>query len=187
METIFDELLDKIKTNDIPDEKYYYLINRRFDIEDSYYNNNCGFYNQNPINIKNNFIIEDCKIYDDVCCICLEKNISNVVKLVCNHNYHLECIIKWMETSKTCCLCKTGLYYLIDDFLINIDIIPIGKIKKRIKEYIKRNTLNDSIYKEFNKYNFLPVYELEKICKEKNIFIDIMDTRKHLTNKILNN
>lgn len=46
------------------------------------------------------------------CNICLEED-NNIIKLDCNHNYHKECIIKWinqeMNRSKSCPICRQNI------------------------------------------------------------------------------
>lgn len=56
--------------------------------------------------------LQDCEPKEhDSCSICYneyEKG-ENVGKLLCNHFYHKKCILKWMETSKTCPLCRKNV------------------------------------------------------------------------------
>ena len=45
------------------------------------------------------------------CTICLEefKNGGRVVPLACGHEFDEECIVKWLETSHVCPLCRYEL------------------------------------------------------------------------------
>lgn len=48
---------------------------------------------------------------DDDCTICLEEfnNDEEIVKLKCNHLFHLKCIDDWIEKNQSCPLCRLNL------------------------------------------------------------------------------
>ena len=41
------------------------------------------------------------------CCICLKDLKINIIKLNCNHCFHLECINRWRYKKNTCPICRT--------------------------------------------------------------------------------
>lgn len=43
----------------------------------------------------------------DECSICYNGYVSSGTKLRCGHFYHEQCILRWLETSNTCPLCRT--------------------------------------------------------------------------------
>lgn len=55
--------------------------------------------------------VKDIGIPDSECCICYNKYDieNNGGKLECNHIFHNKCIIEWLNTSKTCPLCRSKL------------------------------------------------------------------------------
>jgi hypothetical protein len=42
------------------------------------------------------------------CCICMDKNINNWIKIPCGHAFHHECIRHWLRTSNTCPVCRSS-------------------------------------------------------------------------------
>ena len=48
---------------------------------------------------------------DDVCSICLENLENNIIKLDCNHIYHIRCINMWIiyNNNIECPLCRTEI------------------------------------------------------------------------------
>ena len=40
------------------------------------------------------------------CAICLEQMEHNVVKLLCQHKFHFECITKWNTKKNECPFCR---------------------------------------------------------------------------------
>ena len=45
----------------------------------------------------------------DECSICYDKYNQEVGKLKCDHIFHKKCILKWLETSNTCPLCRENV------------------------------------------------------------------------------
>jgi hypothetical protein len=42
---------------------------------------------------------------NDVCGIC-QGEIETGVRTLCNHDYHIECLLKWLDRSSTCPMCR---------------------------------------------------------------------------------
>ena len=61
-------------------------------------------------NNKNYFLKDELKPLDETqeCSVCYDKysNTNKACKLLCKHIFHKTCILKWLETSKTCPLCR---------------------------------------------------------------------------------
>ena len=60
---------------------------------------------------KLNKIYYDSK-YNSTCAICFEdfNKENKIIRLKCNHNFHIECIKEWLCNSSNCCpLCKTKI------------------------------------------------------------------------------
>lgn len=47
--------------------------------------------------------------YLNECSICLEINNYKIITTNCNHEFHEECLSKWIKISKTCPLCRKNL------------------------------------------------------------------------------
>ena len=59
------------------------------------------------------------------CPICIEKLVSKKTQIVhCGHEYHHECIEKWLKTDNTCPLCRR----LIDHEIILDDSIQVEDV-----------------------------------------------------------
>ena len=81
------------------------------------------------IEVEDLFYVEDYKLTEDMiiqtfntkpgllqipstfivnCTICLEDKVveEKIARLKCKHLFHLDCLIKWMEISKMCPLCR---------------------------------------------------------------------------------
>lgn len=44
------------------------------------------------------------------CSICLNETKDNIIRrLVCNHNFHINCIEKWLSDNTTCPICRYNL------------------------------------------------------------------------------
>ena len=44
------------------------------------------------------------------CSICLNETKDNIIRrLVCNHNFHIECIERWLSDNTTCPICRYNL------------------------------------------------------------------------------
>jgi len=43
---------------------------------------------------------------EDLCSICLENNSPPLIRLKCDHIFHNECIIKWINKDTTCPVCR---------------------------------------------------------------------------------
>ena len=43
---------------------------------------------------------------DFVCSICLDSNIDDIVKLECEHLFHKNCIIQWVDIKNDCPICR---------------------------------------------------------------------------------
>jgi hypothetical protein len=52
------------------------------------------------------FVKEVTPLENTECSICYNKYDNNACKLNCNHIYHKQCIFRWLETTKTCPLCR---------------------------------------------------------------------------------
>ena len=46
---------------------------------------------------------------DEECSICLEKDEKEWASLKCNHKFHYECIIPWVNAHRTCPICRVTL------------------------------------------------------------------------------
>jgi len=68
-------------------------------------------------------IIEIKKIgaLDDECSICLDKNNEEWCSIPCDHKFHKECVLQWLEINKTCPICRKAL--LENDLPIIIQIV----------------------------------------------------------------
>lgn len=45
-------------------------------------------------------------IRDYKCSICLDSKTELISTLYCNHSFHKKCIMKWLETSNVCPICR---------------------------------------------------------------------------------
>ena len=54
------------------------------------------------------------EILEDVCSICLNKENKEIMILICNHNFHSECLQKWLVRNKKCPICRKEV--LINDY-----------------------------------------------------------------------
>jgi hypothetical protein len=52
------------------------------------------------------YVIETIPVEDSECSICYNKYSSDACKLSCEHVYHKQCILRWLEAAKTCPLCR---------------------------------------------------------------------------------
>ena len=82
----------------------FFSINEEYEIDNSYTSNKISLNDFNKLNkIKYN------NKYNDSCPICIT-NFNDkelIIELNCNHNYHIDCIKKWLcESSNNCPLCK---------------------------------------------------------------------------------
>ena len=46
------------------------------------------------------------EILEDNCSICLNKENKEIMILNCNHNFHSECLIRWLMKNKKCPICR---------------------------------------------------------------------------------
>jgi hypothetical protein len=46
----------------------------------------------------------------DNCTICLKEILSDSKRLICNHNYHKNCINKWLTSNNTCPICRKEIH-----------------------------------------------------------------------------
>ena len=47
---------------------------------------------------------------------------DNIIRLKCNHNYHVECIKKWLcNSNNNCPLCKQNI---IEEVQLQFEIVP---------------------------------------------------------------
>jgi hypothetical protein len=46
------------------------------------------------------------EILEDICSICLNKENKEIMMLNCNHNFHSECLLKWLVRNKKCPICR---------------------------------------------------------------------------------
>lgn len=46
------------------------------------------------------------EILEDVCSICLNKENKEIMILNCNHNFHSECLVRWLMKNKKCPICR---------------------------------------------------------------------------------
>jgi hypothetical protein len=58
-----------------------------------------------PLDIINK-IKKSNEILKDDCCICLNKDNTEIMILNCNHNFHSECLRKWLARNKKCPICR---------------------------------------------------------------------------------
>ena len=69
---------------------------------------------QNGLSIE---IINDIKrsneILKDDCSICLNKENKEIMILNCNHNFHSDCLQKWLIRSKKCPICRNEITTII--------------------------------------------------------------------------
>ena len=91
-------------------------------IERKYYNNRNTEFNE--IIFKDTYIINDTTNITDNCTICISElnndnndindiNDNEVVKMECNHCFHYDCIIPWLEMNignYTCPVCRESIY-----------------------------------------------------------------------------
>ena len=73
------------------------------------------------------FVNKDGKNLDDTCSICLEKfdSIDIIKELPCEHIFHKKCLLKWLNKSDLCPLCKNDLN------------VELEKQKKELQKKIK--------------------------------------------------
>jgi hypothetical protein len=95
---------------------YYYIYQE----EERTSSPRCYHLKKECSNCSNKKCIDHLQYYEpkenDSCSICYndyEKG-ENACKLQCNHFYHKQCILRWLETSKTCPLCRQNVV-LCDD------------------------------------------------------------------------
>lgn len=114
-----------------------------------------------------------------ICAICLEKISSEYLHTECEHSYHNECLIKWMDEDKsTCPLCRKNIIQCNEcygtkwkSFLYTGKIIPIEYRKQfgisrnptdgifQISEYDMENLiLQDMIYHQHTKMLYVNMY-----------------------------
>ena len=48
------------------------------------------------------------------CCICLSNIDNNKVILNCNHFFHKNCILSWMDTRQNCPICRKDTKYILN-------------------------------------------------------------------------
>lgn len=53
------------------------------------------------------------EILEDVCSICLNKENKEIMILNCNHNFHSECLQKWLVRNKKCPICRKEVELII--------------------------------------------------------------------------
>jgi len=55
--------------------------------------------------------VEEKKDKEEICVICQEdyKNNKKVVKILCSHEYHPQCILEWFKHKPFCPLCKMDM------------------------------------------------------------------------------
>jgi hypothetical protein len=61
------------------------------------------------------------------CSICLEKLVSKGTQIVfCNHEFHHDCIEKWLEKENTCPICRNLIDHsiILDDSIKEEDVCP---------------------------------------------------------------
>ena len=46
---------------------------------------------------------------DEICSICLESMELNIVKTICQHNFHDKCLLDWIKLNTNCPLCRNSL------------------------------------------------------------------------------
>lgn len=54
----------------------------------------------------------DIKKYDEICVICMENKNNKMRETLCSHEYHDDCIRKWLKKSRKCPCCMTDLVIL---------------------------------------------------------------------------
>jgi hypothetical protein len=129
----------------------------------------------------------ECEKYDikkhSNCSICLEKydKKDNICNLKCKHNFHKDCLTKWLTIDNSCPICRKSL-----------SITPIRKSKLIIDSiFITILFPNKSIlYKSFNKNLsikiFLEILNNYYKCDYKKHFIrNKINKNTHLLNNIL--
>ena len=57
------------------------------------------------------FINPETIIKSDSCSICLKKFNKNNITIACGHQFHSQCILKWMENKKNCPICRVNLKF----------------------------------------------------------------------------
>jgi hypothetical protein len=90
-------------------------INTRVETFRSVLNNfipNDIIHNGLPIEIINN-IKRTNEILKDDCSICLNKENKEIMILNCNHNFHSECLQKWLVRNKKCPICRKEVTIII--------------------------------------------------------------------------
>lgn len=93
------------------------------------------------------------------CSICLEKIEEQSVKFCCKQNYHFKCIKTWVDTKRTCPICRKLLDNHIFNMLRNVEnnIKELAMREKRAHHIIETLMMDIQNVKDRTKYN------LEKI------------------------
>ena len=126
-----------------------------------------------------NIMINDYKYSNNECCICMEELGYNYITLKCSHSYHLECIIKLLNSNDSkCCLCRKHIpeYLPInpnDNLILQFITILVLNI---YNINITHNTIKNNIKVLKSKANCLSIFrnnKIKKLCKYLNEYDEI--------------
>lgn len=73
------------------------------------------------------------------CVICLENMDNNKVILNCNHAFHKNCILEWMNLQQKCPICRNDTKYIL-----NLNPEKNEKLIIEIKQQENRENINDN-------------------------------------------
>ena len=71
---------------------------------------------------------------EDECAVCVECITSDLVRLPCDHKFHLDCVKPWFQEHDTCPTCREAL---INPWTTYVFKIPREQIQKRFDEWIQ--------------------------------------------------
>lgn len=128
-------------------ERYTIIIENHIKkIDESQEDNNRKFHQMKANEAKMKISVIQERIAEENCCICTMEFV-NKVALKCEHIFCNECILTWMQNTKTCPTCRATIEY--SDILVepNSDIPPrnleINPHQLKSKQIVVRDTIKD--------------------------------------------
>jgi hypothetical protein len=85
------------------------------------------------------------------CCICKNSiGINNVAKTACDHEFHVDCLVKWLIKNKTCPMCRAEIKHESNpDEPIDEEIKEILVCINDITTNFRNRAVGEAYYKKF--------------------------------------